>query len=329
VRAVQQLAYGVAPELVDDVPVPSPGKGEVLVRVRAAGLNAADWFISSGEPLILRLAFGLGKPRLSGQGRDVAGTVEALGAGVTGLAIGDAVYGEIANGALADFAVAPARLLSPMPASLTFEQAAVVALSGNTALQGLRELARLQPGQTVLVNGASGGVGTFAVQIAKALGAHVTGVSSAANHDLVLSLGADAVIDYRTVDFTATGTRYDVIFDLVANHSLREYRRALTTRGVLVLSAGTGSKVLGPIGRLLRAAIMSLFIRQRLAPHAATRSSDRLVALTELIDSGAVRPALESVISLAESPAAIVRLGTGRVRGKIAVRVAGEEVDHA
>jgi NADPH:quinone reductase-like Zn-dependent oxidoreductase len=321
-RAVQQLAYGVAPVLVDDAAVPVPGRGEVLVRVCAAGLNVADWLISSGEPLILRLAFGLRKPRVSGQGRDVAGTVEAVGSGVTELAIGDAVYGEISSGALAEYAVVPARLLSAMPASLTFEQAAVVPLSGNTALQGLRELAGVQPGQTVLVNGASGGVGTFAVQIAKALGAHVTGVSSAANHDLVLSLGADAVIDYNTVDFTATGARYDVIFDLVANHSLGEYRRALSARGMLVLSAGTGSRVFGPIGRLLRAAIISLFIRQRLAPHAATRSRERLAALTELIDSGAVRPALERVVSLAESPAAIVRFGSGRVRGKVAVQVA-------
>lgn len=321
-RGLQQLAYGAAPVLALDLPVPTPARDEVLIRVRAAGLNAADWLISSGEPLILRLAFGLRRPRVTGQGRDVAGTVEVVGAAVTDFSVGDDVFGEIAAGALAEFAVAPARLISPMPKGLRFEQAAVIALSGNTALQGLREVAKLQPGQSVLVNGASGRVGSFVVQIAKAFGAEVTGVSSSANHAFVRSLGADHVIDYVAADFTTAGKRYDVIFDLVANHSLRAFRRALAPRGVLVLSSGSGSRIFGPIGRLLRASVLSVFTRQRLAPLAAGRSKDRLAALTDLIAKGAVVPPVERTVPLEEAAAAIVQLGTGRVRGKIAVTVA-------
>lgn len=323
-RGVQQLVYGEAPVLALDLPVPTPGRDEVLIRDRAAGLNAADWLISSGEPFILRLAFGLRRPRVTGQGRDVAGTVEAVGAEVTAFSVGDDVFGEIAAGALAEFAVAPARLLSAMPAGLRFEQAAVVALSGNTALQGLREVAKLQAAQSVLVNGASGGVGSFAIQIAKAFGAEVTGVSSRANHAFLRSLGADHVIDYVAEDFTAAGKRYDVVFDLVANHSLRDFRRALAPRGVLVLSSGSGSRIFGPIGRLLHASVLSLFTRQRLVPLAAGRSQERLATLTELIEQGAITPPLEHTVSLDEAAAAIVRLGSRRVRGKIAVTVTAD-----
>lgn len=320
-RAARQLAYGVAPVIVDDAETPKPQPDEVLVRVHAAGLNAADWFGSTGEPYIGRLAFGLRVPRPSIQGKDLAGTVEALGAKVTGFRVGDEVYAENTATAFAEHSCVPARFLAVKPANLSFEHAAVVPLSGNTALQGMRELANVQPGQRVLVNGASGGVGHFAVQIAKAMGAHVTGVCSARNLEFVRSLGADEVIDYAAIDFTVTGERYDVIFDLVGNHSLRTIRRALVPRGTLVLSSGSGGRIFGPIGRLLRAMAMSPFVSQKLKPLAATRSVERLDALRVLIENGSVTPSIEKTMPFHELPGAIAYVGTGRVRGKIAITV--------
>ena len=307
--------------VVDDAEIPTPKPDEVLVRVRASGLNAADWFTSTGKPYIARLASGLLRPSPSVQGKDLAGIVEAVGAAVTGFAIGDEVYAENAAGAFAEFACVPARFLAVKPSTLSFERAAVVPLSGNTALQGLRELAQVQPGQRVLVNGASGGVGTFAVQIAAALGAEVTGVCSTANLELVRSLGAAAVVDYTTTDFTVTGERYDVIFDLVGNHSLRDCRRALTERGVLVLSSGSGHPVFGPMGRILRALVMTLFISQSLRPHAATRSAARLDDLRAMIENGQIAPVLERTVTLTDLPEALEAVGSGRTRGKVAVRI--------
>jgi NADPH:quinone reductase-like Zn-dependent oxidoreductase len=320
-RALRQLAYGVPPIFVDDAVVPVPKPDEVLVRVRATGLNVADWFSSIGEPFIGRLAFGLRVPKPSIQGKDFAGTVAAVGADVTAFRVGDEVYAENGATAFADYTCVPARFLALKPANLSFEQAAVVPLAGNTALQGLRELADVQPGQRVLVNGASGGFGHFAVQIAKAMGAHVTGVCSGRNAELVRSLGADVVIDYAATDFTAAGETYDVIFDLIGNHSLRDCRRALVSDGILVLSSGSGSRVFGPIGRLLRAMAISPFVSQQLKPLAATRSAARLDALRELIERAAVTPSIERTVAFHELPEALAYLGTGRVRGKIAITV--------
>jgi NADPH:quinone reductase-like Zn-dependent oxidoreductase len=318
-RALRQLAYGIPPVLVDDATVPVPKADEVLVRVRAAGLNAADWLTSTGMPYIGRLAFGIRVPSPSIQGKDLAGTVEAVGTSVTGFKLGDEVYAENAATAFAEYSCVPARFLALKPRNLSFAQAAVVPLSGNTALQGLRELADVRPGQRVLVNGASGGVGSFAVQIAKSMGAHVTGVCSTRNLAFVRSLGADAAVDYTTTDFTATGETYDVIFDLVGNHSLRDCRRALVPKGILVLSSGSGSRLFGPIGRLLRASASAPFISQRLKPLAAVRSAARLDGLRELIESGAVTPQIERTMAFDKLPEAIAYLGTGRVRGKIAI----------
>lgn len=323
-RAARQPAYGVPPVMVEDAVRPLPRADEVLVRVRATGLNAADWFASTGEPYIARLAFGLRAPSPSIQGKDLAGTVEAIGSAVTAFRIGDEVYAEHTATAFAEYSCIPARFLAIKPENLSFEQAAVVPLSGNTALQGMRELADVQPGQRVLVNGASGGVGHFAVQIAKAMGAHVTGVCSSRNLELVRSLGADEVIDYSTTDFTATGERYDVVFDLVGNHSLRDCRRALVPKGLLVLSSGSGDRVFGPIGRLLRAVAMSPFVSQSLKPLAATRSAARLDALRELIERGAVTPSIERTMPFDELPEALALVGAGRVRGKISITIQKE-----
>jgi NADPH:quinone reductase-like Zn-dependent oxidoreductase len=324
-RALRQLAYGVPPVVVEDAAVPVPKADEVLVRVRAVGLNAADWLTSTGMPYIGRLAFGLRVPSPSIQGKDLAGTVEALGAAVTAFTVGDEVYAENVATAFAEYSCVPAQFLALKPKNLSFGQAAVVPLSGNTALQGLRELADVQPGQRVLVNGASGGVGSFAVQIAKTMGAHVTGVCSTRNLEFVRSLGANEVVDYVTTDFTATGETYDVIFDLVGNHSLRDCRRALVPKGILVLSSGSGGPVFGPIGRLLRAVATAPFVSQRHKPLAAVRSAARLDALRALIESGAVTPSIERTMPFHELPEAIAYLGTGRARGKIAITVANGE----
>ncbi|EPR75409.1 Alcohol dehydrogenase, zinc-binding domain protein [Leifsonia rubra CMS 76R] len=235
-KAIVQRAYGNADVLkLEEIDRPVIGDDEVLVRVVAAGLNHADWVYTSGTPLIARLAFGISAPKAIVRGKDVAGVVEAIGANVTTFRPGDEVYGELESGTFAEHVAAPALLLARKPATLTFEQAATVPLSGMTALLGLRDAGSVAPGQRVLINGASGGVGTFAVQIAKALGAEVTAVNSARNGELTRSLGADHVIDYAQEDFTLGTTRYDVIFDLVGDHSLTELRDALTPMGTLVL----------------------------------------------------------------------------------------------
>lgn len=239
-KAIVQDRYGSSEVLeFREVDRPVPKDGEVLVRVRAASVNARDWHVMRGDPYVARLAFGLRRPkrRMRIQGGDFAGVVEAVGKDVTRVRPGDEVYGE-ADGAFAEYLCAPQGVLGPKPANLSFEQAAAVPLAGNTALMGLRDVGKVGPGQHVLVNGASGGVGTFAVQIAKALGAEVTGVCSTRNVDLVRSLGADHVVDYTREDFTRTGARYDLVFDLVGNRTLADCRRALNPTGMLILAGG-------------------------------------------------------------------------------------------
>jgi NADPH:quinone reductase-like Zn-dependent oxidoreductase len=243
-RAIVQRAYG-DPELLrlEDVPEPDrPGAKDVLVEVRAASLNHGDLAVAMGQPYVLRLAFGLRRPRVAIRGRDLAGVVAAVGTAVTRFRPGDEVVAETPRGSLADLAIVPERLFAREPAGLGFEQAAAIPVAGVTALQGLRDVGRVRPGQKVLVNGASGGVGTFAVQLAKALGAEVTGVCSTRNLDLVRSLGADHVIDYTEEDVTRRNTRYDVLLDLVGNLPLGAWR-LLTAHGVLVLSSGAGGAV--------------------------------------------------------------------------------------
>src|SRR5215213_2070023 len=256
-RAVVQDTYGEADVLhVEQIPRPEPGSGEVLVRVAAAGVDRGVWHLMAGKPYAVRLAIGLRAPRNRIRGRELAGVVEAVGAEVTSFRPGDAVYG-IGEGSFAEYAPAKATKLAPTPAGLSAEQASVVPVSASTALQAVRDHGRVQAGQTVLVIGASGGVGSFAVQIAKAVGAHVTGVSSTEKVDLVRSLGADEVVDYRTTDLAASGRRYDVVLDIGGNRPLRTLRRLLSPTGTLVIVGGEdGGQWLG-LGRQLLAVLMS------------------------------------------------------------------------
>ncbi len=321
-KAIVQRAYGNADVLkFEDIDRPVIGDDEVLVRVKAAGLNHADWVYTSGTPLIARLAFGPRTPRTIVRGKDVAGIVEAIGANVTTFRPGAEVYGELESGTFAEYVAAPASLLARKPANLTFEQAATVPLSGMTALLGLRDAGSVKPGQRVLINGASGGVGTFAVQVAKALGAEVTAVNSARNAGLARSLGADHVIDYAREDFTLGTTRYDVVFDLIGNHSLNELRGALTPKGTLVLSSGTGGRVLGPMGRILKAVVISPFVSQKLSVFTQNGTTTSLDQLRDLIEAGLLTPAIDRTYPLAEVPAALRYFVEEHARGKIAITI--------
>jgi NADPH:quinone reductase-like Zn-dependent oxidoreductase len=321
-KAIVQDGYGSADVLqLREIDKPVVTEGRVLVRVRAASVNHADWVYTSGRPLIARLAFGMRKPRAVVRGKDVAGRVDAVGINVTGFRVGDDVYAEVDAGTFAEFVRVPQRLLALKPANATYEQAAVVPLAARTALQGLRDAGRVRPGQKVLINGASGGVGTFAVQIAKALGAEVTGVCSSRNAELVRSLGADHVVEYTEEDFTSGTQHYDVIFDLIGNHSLTKLRRALTRTGTLVLSSGTGGRVLGPMGRILRALVIAPFVSQKLPMFRANPGHGDLDVLRELIESGRLTPAIDRSYPLSEVPAAIRYFVDEHARGKVAITV--------
>ncbi|MBT2498770.1 NAD(P)-dependent alcohol dehydrogenase [Agromyces sp. ISL-38] len=328
-RAIVRSRYG-GPELLSlaEVAAPVPAADEVLIRVQAVAVSVGDVFLLRGEPRIVRTVSGLRRPKQEILGRDVAGVVEAVGEQVTRFRVGDAVYGESDQGGWAELVAVPERFVALRPGNVDAVHAAAVPVSGTTALQGLR-LAGVKAGQHVLVNGASGGVGGFVVQLAKAMGAEVTGVASAAKADHVRAIGADHVIDYAAEDFTAAAGRagerdagrYDVIFDLVANHSLSSLRRALTRRGTLILSAGSGGRVLGPLGRIAAASVVSPFVSQRLRPLAATRNGDDLAELTGRIESGAVRPVVDEVFPLERTAAAVERLESGTVRGKVVIEV--------
>ena len=321
-KAIVQRDYGDVEVLkVEDIDHPVVGQNDVLVRVVAASLNHADWIHMSGTPLVARLAFGTRRPKAMTRGKDVAGVVESVGTNVTAFRQGDEVYGELSSGTFAEYVAAPASLLARKPVNLTFEQAAAVPLSGMTALVGLRDAGSVTPGQRVLVNGASGGVGTFAVQIAKALGAEVTAVSSAANAALVQSLGADHVVDYGRDDFTRGTARHNVIFDLIGNHTLTELRSALISKGVLVLSSGTGGRVVGPTGRILKAVAISPFIGQKLKPFTQNGSTKTLNERRDLIEAGRVTPVIDRIYGLAEVPAAMRYFVDEHARGKVAISV--------
>jgi NADPH:quinone reductase-like Zn-dependent oxidoreductase len=325
VKAIVQDRYG-APDalLLRDVDRPAPADDEVLVRVHAASVNALDWHYMRGDPYLARLGMGLGGPKQKIRGRDFAGTVEAVGPDVADLRPGDEVFGD-ADGAFAEYVRAPAGQVERKPAGLTFEQAAALPMAGRTALAGLRDVARAGPGQRVLVNGASGGVGTFAVQVGKALGAEVTAVCSTRNVDLVRSLGAAEVIDYTKADFTRGEQRYDVVFDLVGNHSLTALRRALTATGTLVLSGGgvsRGGSLFGPMGLIIRAQMSARFVRgQRIHVLQTPDAGGLLTALKELTEAGDVTPAIERTYNLAEVPDAIRYLETEHARAKVVVTV--------
>ncbi|WP_327049261.1 NAD(P)-dependent alcohol dehydrogenase [Microbispora sp. NBC_01189] len=326
-KAIVQDAYGPADVLEPrDVDRPSIGDEEVLVEVRAAAVDPGVWVLMTGRPYLMRLAgFGVRRPKVPVRGRDLAGVVAAVGARVTRFRPGQEVYGTCESGSYAEFARARQGRLAPKPAGLTFEQAAAVPVSGMTALQAVRDVARVRSGQRVLVIGAAGGVGSFAVQIAKAYGASVTGVCSAAKAGLVRSLGADDVVDYAREEVDRDGPRYDVVIDTAGNRPLSLLRRALTPHGTLVIVGGghTAYRFTGGMGRTFRAPLLSMFVGQRLRPVMSRERAEHLEELTRLVESGAVTPVIDRVCPLAAAPDAIRHLTGGHPGGKVVVTVSG------
>src|SRR4051794_16375173 len=325
ITAVVQERYGSDPGAVlrlSEVDQPAIPPDQVLVQVHAAGVDRGTWHIMAGLPYPIRLAgFGLRRPKYTNPGRSLAGTVEAVGAGVAGFAPGDEVFG-IGEGAFAEYATARPGKLAPKPANLSFEQSAAVPVSGLTALQAVRDHGHVRAGEKVLILGASGGVGSFAVQIAKSLAAEVTGVASTAKLDMVRALGADSVVDYTRQDFADGGSRFDVILDVGGNARLRHLRRALTPHGRLVIVGGeTDGRLLGGSGRQVRARLLSPFVSQQLGTFIAKENAADLTALAELIEGGNLAPAIDRIYPLAETAAAIRHLLDGRARGKLTVSV--------
>jgi NADPH:quinone reductase-like Zn-dependent oxidoreductase len=320
-QAIVQDRYG-STEVVQtrEIDKPEVGDNEVLVRVHAASIHVGDWILMTGSPFVMRFATGLRRPKNAVPGTDVAGTIEAVGRAVRRFQPGDEVFGWCA-GAFAEFASASEDQFVAKPANLTFAQAAAVGVSATTALQLLRDNGNVQPGHNVLINGASGGVGTFAVQIAKAFGAEVTGVTSTKNVDLVRSIGADHVIDYTRDDFTSADERYNLILDNVGNHSMARTRRALTPTGTLISNGGGHAG--GKLSRTLRTLLVSLVVRQQASPTVKTQNHDDLVALKELVETGRITPVIDSTYPLNETRKAIGRVATGRTRGTIVVSVLG------
>lgn len=323
-RAVTQHRYGTDPDeviRVEEVPRPVPGGGDVVVRVLAGGVDRGTVHLMTGRPYAMRImGFGLRSLKAANPGRGLAGIVAETGEDVTGFAPGDEVYGSC-DASFSEYARVEPGMLAAKPTNLTFEQAASVPISAATALQAVRK-AGVQEGQHVLVIGASGGVGTFAVQIAKALGAEVTGVCSGPKADLVTSLGADHVIDHTRQDVAAGARRYDVILDIGGGRRLRDLRRSLTPSGVLVIvGVESGGPWLGGLGRSLRAVMLSPFVRQRLAMLASTERADDLDVLRGLIESGQVTPAIDRAYPLAETADAIRHVSEGRARGKVVITI--------
>ncbi len=320
-KAIVQDKFGPADGLeLRDIETPEIGATEVLVRVHAAGVDRGVWHVMTGLPYPIRLAgYGFRAPKYGVPGTDLAGVVTAVGTDVTRFAPGDEVFGT-GIGTYAEFARAREDQLVAKPANLSFEQAAALPVSGVTALQALRDRGAVQPGERVLVIGASGGVGTYAVQLAKAFGAQVTGVSSTTKVDLVRSLGADHVVDYSREDFAATGTRYDLILDIGGNASLSRLRRALTPKGRLVIVGGeTSGRWLGGSDRQVRAMALSMFVGQKLGTFIAGVKQEDLLVLAKLAEAGQLTPAIDRTFSLDEAPKAIRHVEEGHARGKVVV----------
>ncbi len=324
-KAIVYCDYGLTNLKLENIEKPTPNDDQVLVRVRAASVNPYDWHFIEGTPYIMRaMGVGLRKPKDTRLGVDFAGTIEAVGKNVTQFKPGDEVFGG-RGGAFAEYVCARAnRAVALKPANLTFEQAASVNIAGITALQALRDKGNVQAGQKVLINGASGGVGTFAVQIAKSFGADVTGVCSTRNVDLVRSLGADRVIDYTKEDFAKGEQRYDVILDNVPNHSLSECRRILNPKGKYIMIGGGGpndSRWVGPFGRVIHTLLLSPFISQKMGMMMADANQKDLTILADLMQSGKVKPVIDRTYKLSEVPAAIAYLEQGHARGKVVITV--------
>jgi NADPH:quinone reductase-like Zn-dependent oxidoreductase len=335
-KAIVYHEYG-SPDVLDleDIDKPPVKEDEVLIRVHAASVNRLDWHLMRGSPYISRLQAGLRKPKDSVLGADVAGQVEAVGKAVTKFQQGDDVFGSLFGqgfGAFAEYVSVSDDFLELKPANLSFEQAAAVPLAALTALQGLRDHGRVAPGNKVLIIGASGGVGTFAVQIAKSFGAEVTGVCGARNVHMVRSIGADHVIDYTQEDFTEGGQRFDLVFETAGSHSPSEIRRVLTSRGTLVLIGHGGSegRWIGPLGRLIRALVLSRFVSQRMVsytgkPNYSSGPNERdLATLKDLIEAGKMTPVIDRTYSLSETPEALRYLEEGHARGKVVITVSGQ-----
>lgn len=322
-KAIVQKRYGSSDVLLlSDIDKPTVGDDDVLVRVHAADVQTADWHIMTGRPYLIRMmGFGFRAPKARVRGIDVAGRVEAVGKNVTEFSPGDLVFGAC-NGSFAEYVCARENRLAPKPTNLSFEQAATIPVSATSALQGLRDAGQVQAGQKVLVIGAAGGVGLFAVQLAKAFGAHVTGVCSTARIELVRSIGADDVIDYTQDDFTDGSRRFDLILDTAGNRSLWRLRRALTPKGTLVIVGGEkGGRLLGGIGRSLLAIMLSPFTSQNLRGLMAVQRKEDLQFLTKLIEAGKVTPVIDRTYSLSEVPEAIRQLEKGHPNGKIVITV--------
>ena len=325
-KAFVLRAYG-SPEQLElrEVATPVPAAGEVLVRVGATSVNPYDWQLMRGEPLLARLMIGgvgLRKPTVTILGCDLAGRVEAVGPGVTRFKAGDDVYALLTGGGFGEYVSVPERLLAAKPRNLSYEQAAAVPMAGLTALISLRDTGRLQPGQAVLITGASGGVGSFAVQIAHAMGATVTGVCRASNAELVRSLGADDVVDYQTRDFTRTDRRYDLIVDAAGTRPVSACRRVLTRRGAFVVVGGPAGRWVRPADRMFAASLQNPFVPQRLAVAAVgtpDKARPHLPALTELIEAGKVTPVIDRRYPFADLPAAIAYQEQGHAPGKVVV----------
>ncbi len=320
-QAIVRHDYG-GPEVlaVEEVDRPAAGDDRVVVRVRAAALNPLDWHFLTGTPYLVRARLGLRRPKEPILGADAAGVVEEVGSGVSDLRPGDEVFGEVA-GAFAEYVAARPGNLARKPANATFEDAAALPVAGLTALQGLRDVGRLEAGQHVLVNGASGGVGTFAVQIAKALGAEVTGVCSTRNVELVRSIGADHVLDYARDDFAAAGHRYDVLLDNVGNRPLGDYRRVVKPGGTYVMVSGPKHRILGPMRRVAAALVISPFVPQRMVTMLAKATREDLTTLAGLVEAGQVTPVIDHRYRLAGAADGIRRQADGHARGKSVVTV--------
>lgn len=321
-EAVIQERYGAPADVLElrDIDVPSPGDGEVLLRVSAAGISIGDWLVVSGMPYFARPGYGLTKPKQRVAGQEVAGRVEAVGPGVTRFAVGDEVFG-FCDGAFAEMAVGAASSLAPVPDRASPPQAAAVPVSGTTALQAVRDAGAIGSGQRVLIVGASGGVGTFAVQIAKAFGADVTGVASTRNIDMVRKIGADRVIDYTNESITDVTQPFDLIVDTAGNTSIADLRSVLTPKGTLVIVGGSGSALSMGFGRTVLAAVISPFVGQQLRPFLAKRRAEDLDALSELIDSGELSPVIDRLFPLSDVAEAYDHVGRRHTHGKSIITV--------
>ena len=320
-KAITRTVYGSAESLsFSEVPMPEVGETDVLLQVHASSVNPYDWHFVRGEPYLVRMGAGYWRPKDPGLGIDVAGTVTAVGEKVTRFKVGDVVFG-LARGAFAEYAAADEARLVSKPDALTFESAASLACAGNTALMAVRDKGEVKSGMSVLVNGASGGVGSYAVQIAKSLGAEVTGVCSTRNVDLVRSIGAAEVIDYSRSDFARQPRRYDVVVDMIGNRTLRDLRRAVKPRGTLVVAGGGGGKWFRPMALALKTVVVAPFVRQQLRGVMSAVTKENLETLSALVMSGDVVPLIDRTYSLSETPVAVAYVEDGHARGKVIITV--------